>query len=162
MWFWWLGAHTYVSKVILMTWHIFGLDYLQKSRSPRTEYFITPTSMYPLKKIFQCHFRHKTILFHSTQPIMLHHVIELCAFQRQCVKMTKIIRNEGVASSSKNSSLLKSWFHKSCRASNSSGPIDVCIRQYTRPPLVRIMVCHLFGAKPSSKLMLTYCLLNNC
>ena len=86
--------------------------------------------------------RHKNIDI-MLQPNMLHHVIELGAFQRQCVKMKKIICNDDIATSSKNISLLKSWFHKSCRIFNSSRPIDACIRQYPRPSLgrIRIVAC---------------------
>ena len=40
---------------------------------------------------------------------------------------------------------------------NSLQPRDACIRYQTRPSLVQIMVCRLFGAKPLSQPMLDYC-----
>ena len=43
---------------------------------------------------------------------------------------------------------------------NSSPPSVACIRQLIGSALVQIMACRLFGAKPSSKLMLGYCQLD--
>ena len=43
---------------------------------------------------------------------------------------------------------------------NSSKPNDSYLHKQTRPSLVQIMACHLFGAKPLSKPMLAYCELN--
>ena len=39
---------------------------------------------------------------------------------------------------------------------NSLRPCDAYMCQWTRPPLVQIMTCHLFGTKPSSEPMLAY------
>ena len=43
---------------------------------------------------------------------------------------------------------------------NSSPPSAAYMRQWTGSGLVQIMACHLFGAKPLSKLMLVYCQLD--
>ena len=40
---------------------------------------------------------------------------------------------------------------------NSLRPRDAYMRQETRPPLLQIMACRLFGAKPLSEPMLEYC-----
>ena len=40
---------------------------------------------------------------------------------------------------------------------NSLRPRDAYMHHQTRPSLVQIMACHLFGAKPLSKPMLHYC-----
>ena len=44
---------------------------------------------------------------------------------------------------------------------NSLNPRDAYMRQWTRPSLVQIMACRLFGAKTLSKPMLTYCHLDH-
>ena len=44
---------------------------------------------------------------------------------------------------------------------NSLRPSDAYIRQKPIPSLVQIMVCRLFGAKPSSEPMLEYCQLDH-
>ena len=47
-------------------------------------------------------------------------------------------------------------------AFNSSPPIAAYMRRRTCPALVRVMACRLFGAKPLSEPMLTYCQLDSC
>ena len=43
---------------------------------------------------------------------------------------------------------------------NSSPPSDACIRQWIGSALVQIMACRLFGTKPLSKPMQSYCQLD--
>ena len=44
---------------------------------------------------------------------------------------------------------------------NTLRPSDAYMRHYTRPSLVQMMACRLFGAKPSSEPMMIYCHLDH-